>query len=105
MKKLLCILIAALGLTLGTTVATVTPIYSHVQVAEAAPVAQSAPVVAPAVAQTNLAGGIGIKPAAYYTSCYWAINGGYYCWRYGCTYFERFYLKCDTYVLMSIWRA
>ena len=49
--------------------------------------------------------GGGVKPFWYYLPsnyCYWAMNGGYYCYRYGCTNFERWFYNCyDGYVRMN----
>ncbi|UVK62823.1 membrane protein [Arthrobacter phage Uzumaki] len=74
MKKLLALLGIAALLALGGTALSATP---------AAPVTHKA-------------------QAASYTSCYWAMNGGYYCYRYGCTYFEKVALGCfNGYVRMN----
>jgi hypothetical protein len=98
MKKTLCMLLAALGIALGGTVVTVMPIYSHVQVAEAAPVVQSAPVLAPQIG--------GVQPTWRYVSCYLAMDGATYCWRYACTYFEKVVLGCrDGWYRVTIWYA
>jgi len=74
MKKLLAILGSSALLAFGATAVSGTPVAPVVQKAE----------------------------AASYTSCYWAMNGGYYCYRYGCTYFERVALGCyEGYVRMN----
>lgn len=106
MKKFLASIMVVLGVILGGNVAIATS-------AQAAPTAISADVVkstpvsvTTAVAPTNLAGGLGIKPVWRYVSCYWAMNGAKYCWRYSCTYFERVALGCyDGWYRVTIWYA
>jgi hypothetical protein len=58
-----------------------------------------------ALAAPKQLGTAGVKPFWYYLPsnyCYWAMNGGYYCYRYGCTNFERWFYNCyDGYVRMN----
>lgn len=78
LKKSIGILGVATALALGGTVVSATPFAPATQKAE----------------------------AASYTSCYWAMDGGYYCYRYACAYFEKVALGCrDGWVLRSRWYA
>lgn len=49
----------------------------------------------------------GIKPSWLYLPsnyCYWAMNGGYYCYRYACTDWERWFYNCyNGYVRMNVY--
>lgn len=74
MKKLLSILGLSAAIAVGGTVCSVTPIVPTIEKAE----------------------------AASYLGCYWAMNGGYYCYRYACTNFDRVALGCyDGYIRMN----
>lgn len=49
---------------------------------------------AAAIGGTPLAPSTPKAEAASYTSCYKAMDGRTWCWRYACTYFERVALGC-----------
>jgi hypothetical protein len=106
MKKLIAMLMTVLALIVSANVLVVTPAQAASDSVVTSSVAQvtTSNSVSPLTAVTpgkavtapfNFAGGGGgVKPAWLYVSCYWAMNGYYYCWRYGCTYFEKVALGC-----------
>ena len=96
MKKALARLTMAVALALGGGVAIVQP-------AQAASI--SVPIAAPIqVAPPQQLGGV--KPAWLYVSCYLAMDGATYCWRYACTFYERVVLGCyNGWYRTSIWYA
>ncbi|QED11495.1 membrane protein [Arthrobacter phage Qui] len=97
MKKVIAAILVAFVLLITTNVAgaSAAPKSSSVSVLQAAPQVSIPTAVAPPseVALKGIGVG-GIKPAWLYVSCYWAMNGYYYCWRYSCTYFEKVALGC-----------
>lgn len=49
-----------------------------------------------AIAAPKAIGNGGIKPTWYTLAgyCYWGMDGGYYCYRYGCTNWEYWFYGC-----------
>lgn len=106
MKKLVLSLLAALCLVFASCV----PVHADVQTVAKAPIATSAQVLkaTPAVHITKLNpqsfSGKVVTPFYYWLPpeyCYWSglTQRNYYCYRYGCTYFEKIAWGCyDGYV-------
>jgi hypothetical protein len=92
MKKFL----AALMIVLGFTLVGIAPAQAAVVPSVVADHHVSTAVLTPTnvAPPLNLASGGGAKPTWLYVSCYWAMNGYQYCWRYSCTYFEKVALGC-----------
>lgn len=107
MKKFFAAMLASLCLVLASCVP------AHAVEAKAAPQMQTAVSVSKISASPGgvvhaapqTLGNVGVKPLSYWlpaTYCYWAMNGGYYCYRYGCTNFEIWLQGCyNGYVRMN----
>jgi hypothetical protein len=68
-----------------------------------------APSIAKVIPETGLIGA-GVNRPMWYTLdgyCYWGMDGGYYCYRYGCTNFEYWFYGCRDgyYRVNSYWYA
>ena len=113
MKKFIAAVVAALaivlfgGITAPAMAQASTPAVASVkaEVTQSVSVSKVASTTsAPALATPQLNTG-GIKPLSYWLPvqyCYWAMNGGYYCYRYGCTNFEIWLQGCyNGYVRMN----
>jgi hypothetical protein len=116
MKKTFLSLLSALAIAICGVFALGVPAQAAVSPTTTAVVQTSASVVKPsasfsapggvAKSAPSFAGG-GVKPSWYYLPwnyCYWAMNGGYYCYRYGCTQFEIWLQGCyDGYVRQNVY--
>jgi len=117
MIRFLLQMLTALALVVGASIVAVVPAHAapSTSVAQVSEVVKSAPnlsiptVVAPNSASIpkSIVGGGGIKPAWLYVSCYRAMDGSVYCWRYACTFFETVALGCRDgwYRTSSTWYA
>lgn len=101
MKKFIASVLIAFAFLITTNVAGASAAQAQVSTVSSVAVAQSLPQVSaptvvspPSAVAPKLLGVGGVKPAWLYVSCYWAMNGYQYCWRYSCTYFEKTVLGC-----------
>ena len=117
MKKFLAMIVTALAIVVGGNILVATPAHSAPVSTSVSAVVTEVPTaktllhvdaLAPsAISAPHLIGvGGGVQPAWRYVSCYWAMNGAQYCWRYSCTYFERVALGCyDGWYRTTLWYA
>lgn len=83
MKKFIASILVAFAFLIGTNVVGASAAPTQVHTVSSASVVNAAP---------NVIGGV--QPAWLYVSCYWAMDGARYCWRYGCSFYERVVLGC-----------
>jgi hypothetical protein len=114
-KKFLASVLVVLAIVFFGGIATATPalaakshsITSSTGVAKAVPTFVTSSVTpVTSVPSAPMVNG-GVKPAWLYVSCYLAMNGERWCWRYGCTFFETVAMGCYTgwYRTYSPWYA
>ena len=118
MGRFLVQMLSALALVVGCSIAAVTPAHaapatSVVQSAEVVKTSPSVPMPlvapqSPSVPMPKVIGGSGgVQPFYYWLPpeyCYWSglTQRNYYCYRYGCTYFEKIVWGCyDGYVRIN----
>jgi hypothetical protein len=97
-KKFFAMLMTVLALIVSANVLVALPAQAS-SVTSEAPTAKTllfVEKVAPSTVAPKLVGIGGVKPAWMYVSCYWAMDGAKYCWRYGCSFYERVMLGCYT---------
>lgn len=95
MKKFIAVIMVAFVFLLTSNVAGAAAATTQVQPISSAAVTQVTPQFSsPTMVDSKAFGVEGIKPAWLYVSCYWAMNGARYCWRYGCSFYERVVLGC-----------
>lgn len=112
MKKFLAMILTALAITVGGLTA---PAAANAVESANVQTISSVSTVVPASVGTavtiNQSAGVAIQTRVNismwrYVSCYLAMNGATYCWRYACTYFEKVALGCyDGWYRTTMWYA
>lgn len=106
MRRFFIQMFAALALVVSGSIIAVTPAHAavsspaSVSTESSSKVVTSAPNVYIAKVEPKTATSIpkvyggGIKPVWLYVSCYYAVDGWYWCWRYACTSWEYWLQGC-----------
>jgi hypothetical protein len=118
MKKFLAMILSVLALTIGglsfiTPAANAAEVAAVTNVTHVAGVTGVIPVTGVSIVtpETSLSAAVAAPtrvstPTWLYVSCYLAMDGATYCWRYACTFYERVVMGCyNGWYRTSIWYA